>query len=222
MGKPQVMRDFNLWMSVQRMGQKSWLDVFPSQRFMQDETSEAPLFVDVGGGIGHQCAALKARFPNIARQVVLQDLLGAIEHAIPTDGVEPMVHDFWSEQPVKGMQLRASIGKWLTMIVEGASFYYLRNVLHDYPDEKCIVLLHNTMAAMSKVSRILIDEMILPNVGTNWQAAQLDIGMMSSLAAMERSENQWRALLDSAGMLIEEVYTYTEELRDSVIVVVPK
>ena len=108
------------------------------------------------------------------------------------------------------------------MTVQGASFYYLRNVLHDYPDEKCIVLLHNTVAAMSKGSKILIDEMILPDVGTRWQAAQLDIGMMSSLAAMERSKRQWYALMDSADLMIEEVYPYTAELHDSVMVVVPK
>ena len=103
MCQPDLMQDFNLWMRAQRTGQKSWLDVFPPERLAPDGESEAPFFVDIGGGIGHQCAALKARFPSITRRVVLQDLPKAIEHAIPTDGVEPMVHDFWSEQPVKGI-----------------------------------------------------------------------------------------------------------------------
>ena len=98
----------------------------------------------------------------------------------------------------------------------------MRNVLHDYPDDKCIALLHNTVAAMSKGSSILIDEMILPDVGRRWQAAQLDISMMSSLAAMERSKKQWYTLMDSASLMIEEVYPYTAELDDSVMVVVPK
>lgn len=98
----------------------------------------------------------------------------------------------------------------------------MRNVLHDYPDARCVKLLHKTMAAMSKDSVILIDEMILPNTGTHWQAAQLDISMMSSLAAMERSEEQWYTLLNLAGLKIQKIYTYTEELRDSIIVAIPR
>ena len=104
----------------------------------------------------------------------------------------------------------------------GARAYYMRNIMHDYPDDKCKDILHHTMSAMSEDSVILIDEMILPNVGTHWQAAQLDIAMMSTVSAMERSEKQWYSLLDSAGLKIVKIYTYTEELRDSIICAVPK
>ena len=217
--QPKLMQDFNLWMRAQRTGQETWLDVFPSGRFAQDEESEAPLFVDIGGGVGHQCAALKARFPSITRRVILQDLPKAIEHAIPTDGVEPMIHNFWSERPVKGILASNPCWKMADHSRTRSLVYYMRNVLHDYPDKKCVALLHNTMAAMSKVSKILIDEMILPNVGTHWQAAQLNVGMMSSLAAMERSKSQWYTLMESAKSTIEEVYPYTAELHDSVMVV---
>ena len=104
----------------------------------------------------------------------------------------------------------------------GARAYYMRNIMHDYPDEKCKEILRHTMDAMSKDSVILIDDMILPNSGTHWHAAQLDMAMMSTVSVMERSEKQWRALLDSAGLKIAKVYTYTEELRDSIICAVPK
>ena len=107
-------------------------------------------------------------------------------------------------------------------VTEGASCYYMRNILHDYPDDRCVTLLRKTMAAMSKDSVILIDEMILPDLGTYWQAAQLDISMMSSLASMERSEEQWYKLLDMAGLQIRKIYTYTTELRDSIIVAAPQ
>lgn len=46
--------------------------------------------------------------------------------------------------------------------------------------------------------------------------------MMSALGARERTDEQWRELLDSAGLKIKEIYTYTKPLCDSVIVVVPK
>ena len=97
----------------------------------------------------------------------------------------------------------------------------MRNVMHDYSDSKCVEILHNTMSAVTKESVIIIDDMILPNRGASWRATQLDLTMMSGLAAMERSEKQWYALVDLAGLKILKICKYTEEIGDSVIVAVP-
>lgn len=104
----------------------------------------------------------------------------------------------------------------------GARAYYMRNIMHDYPDAKCIQILQNTKAAMTAESVILIDEMVLSNQGVHWLGASLDILMMCVLAAIERTEKQWHDLLDAAGLKIRDIYTYTEDLRDSIIVAVPK
>ena len=85
-----------------------------------------------------------------------------------------------------------------------------------------MTLLKNTAAAMDKNSVILIDEMILPNKGINWQQGQLDIAMMAALAARERSRGDWESLLDAAGLKIAKVFTYVQELSDSIMVLVPK
>jgi len=86
-------------MLAQRAGERTWLDVVPHEYLTNN--GETPLFVDIGGGVGHQCAALLTSFPEIRRRVVLQDLQPAIGHALPTVGVECMVHDFWEDQPIK-------------------------------------------------------------------------------------------------------------------------
>jgi hypothetical protein len=96
-------------MEAQRKGEKTWLDVLPRRLITSDPNSNAPLFVDVGGSIGHQCAALIAAFPEINRKVILQDLPPVIAHALPTKGVENMVHDFWQPQPVKSELFPPSI-----------------------------------------------------------------------------------------------------------------
>lgn len=94
---------FNQFMTAQREGQPIWLDVFPFEKLLaQDVNPETPLFVDVGGGVGHQCAALKARFPQVPGRVILQDQAQILPQALPTPGVEAMGHDFWTPQPVKG------------------------------------------------------------------------------------------------------------------------
>lgn len=98
----------------------------------------------------------------------------------------------------------------------------MRNIMHDYPDDLCLKILEKLKAAMAADSVILIDEMMLPNQGTHWLAATLDLMVMSTLGAMERSEKQWEELIERAGLRIREVFTYTEELRDSVLVLVAK
>lgn len=58
---------------------------------------------------------------------------------------------------------------------------------------------------MAADSVILIDDMVLPEKGSPWRATQLDMTMLAALAAMERSENQWYALLDKAGLEVMKV-----------------
>ena len=94
--------------------------------------------------------------------------------------------------------------------------------MHDWPDDKCIIILNQIIKAMDKDSVILIDDMVLPNRGAHWRATQIDLAMMAGLAAMERTEKQWYSMLEAAGLKIKQIYTYTPELRDSVIVAVPK
>ena len=103
MSLPSRFNNFNIWMGASREGQKRFLDVYPFEKELcYDLKPETPLFVDVGGGIGHQCLALKQRLPHVAGRVINQDLPPAIAQAIPCDGVEHTVHDFMGEQPIKG------------------------------------------------------------------------------------------------------------------------
>ena len=91
------------WMTAQREGQKIWLDVFPFEdQLCYGVTPDTPLLVDVGGGVGHQCIALKTRLPHVLGRIILQDLPEVVAQAIPMEGVEPMAYDFWKPQPVKG------------------------------------------------------------------------------------------------------------------------
>ncbi len=101
---PASFKNFNLWMTASRMGKRSWLDEFNfEQEVASNSTPEEVIFVDVGGGIGTQCLNLRTHFPHLKGRVILQDLATPIKQALPVDGMEAMVHDFWTEQPVKGL-----------------------------------------------------------------------------------------------------------------------
>ena len=70
-------------------------------------------------------------------------------------------------------------------------------------------------------SKIILNELVLPDKGMSLTAAQLDITMMAVLAATERTERQWRELIDSVGLRIEKIWTKVEE-EESIIELVPK
>ncbi|KAL5044826.1 hypothetical protein BDW71DRAFT_185431 [Aspergillus fruticulosus] len=205
--QPEKFEQFNLYMKTQREGLPEWLDVFPIVERVQQEGELDPdqvLFVDVGGGVGHQSVALRGRLPDsVSNRIILQDMEPVVKLAIPCEGVEVMAHDFWKEQPVKG-----------------ARFYYLRLILHDYPEDKAVVLLKNLVAALGPNSAILIDELVLPETGVSLYATQSDITMMSALAAQERTTGQWDALLEKAGLKIKERYVYTSR-KDTILECVP-
>lgn len=192
-------------MGVQRQGMPTWLSVYPITEEAKGLTAEQTLLVDIGGGFGQQCALLKGVHPDLPGRVVNQDLPHAIGMAIPTPGVENNAHDFFTPQPEKE-----------------AKYYYMRNILHDWPDEKCVLILENIKPALGKDSVILIDEVVLPESNVHWQTTQLDLTMMCAFNSIERTKEQWEALFDKAGFQIKQVYTYTDSLSDSIIVVVPK
>ena len=63
--------------------------------------------VDVGGGMGHDLVELKKKCPGLRGRFILQDLEQVIEQIplpLEEEGIEACVHDFYTEQPVKGNQ----------------------------------------------------------------------------------------------------------------------
>ncbi|RDK37168.1 S-adenosyl-L-methionine-dependent methyltransferase [Aspergillus phoenicis ATCC 13157] len=167
----------------------------------QVHLGEDIFFVDVGGGHGHQCIQLIDKYPHLPGRLVLQDLPEAVNHLPPLDGVRVMAHDIFQPQTIKG-----------------ARFYYLRRILHDYPDSQCIQILQHLATAMESGSRILVDEIVLPDVEAPWQATLADVSLMISLGGKERTKKQWMELANRVGLCIEEIHTYDMESSTSIIV----
>lgn len=89
-----------------------------------------------------------------------------------------------------------------------ARAYYFRNIFHDWPDKDCVEILKRTVAAMKPgYSKILIFEWVLPATGVPLYPALLDVNMMALLNGMERTEVQWKALLNAAGLEVVKFWT---------------
>lgn len=203
---PRHFELFMMWLAQNREGLPLWLDVFPFEEEVgKDTTDETVLFVDIGSALGHQSIGLREKFPTLPGRLIIQDTAQVISAVKPSHGIEPMVYDFFTPQPIKG-----------------ARAYYMRNIIHDHNDERCQEILKNTMSAMTEDSVLLIDDMMLPEAGSPWRATQLDMTMLTCLAAKERSEKEWYALLDSVGLKVVKVWKYTEECDDCIIVAKPE
>ncbi|QLI74708.1 Demethylsterigmatocystin 6-O-methyltransferase [Metarhizium brunneum] len=202
--KPENFTHFNQFMAGGRLGMPTWLDAYPYKEKTKGLKTEQPFFIDVGGGIGHQAVALREKLPELPNKIILQDIPATLEHAIKHPGIEIVAQDLFEPQTITN-----------------ARIYYMRNIIHDYPDDKAIVILKNTITAMAPDSVILIDDMVLPDCGVPWQATQIDLVMMSTLASQERTHEQWFSLLSKAGLKINKIYTYTASLQDGIIEAVP-
>lgn len=102
--------------------------------------------------------------------------------------------------------------------IPGARVYYMRYILHDWPDHKCVEILRNLRLGMTEESKIFIDEMIMPEAHASWRATQMDMVMANCFGSTERSLPEFEALLHEAGLKIWKVYQYTKQLNDCVIV----
>ncbi|KAJ9365685.1 hypothetical protein DTO280E4_654 [Paecilomyces variotii] len=104
-------------------------------------------------------------------------------------GIEAMTHDFFQPQPVKG-----------------ALVYYLRRILHDWPESESKSILQNLAASMDRQkSRVLITEFIVPEVGSSMLAAWMDQAMMT-FGGTERTEKNFERLLDISGLKLVKVW----------------
>ena len=91
-------------MTVQRAGAVSWLSAFPFKQELGNFQGNTVL-VDIGGGFGHQCIAVKEAFPELAGKLILQDLPQTFAFVGKIEGVEVIEHNFFEPQPVKGTLL---------------------------------------------------------------------------------------------------------------------
>ncbi|PWY74331.1 S-adenosyl-L-methionine-dependent methyltransferase [Aspergillus heteromorphus CBS 117.55] len=187
---------FNSYMASRRHGKPAWFDVYPVERLTDGvrEHPEAVFLVDVGGNQGHDLVRFHDSFPDVKGQLVLQDLPKVVNKAPVGDGdggrIVSMGYSFLDPQPVKG-----------------ARAYYFRAIFHDWPDHICRKILVNTVSAMDPTySRIIISDFVLPDTDVPLFQASLDIQMMSIGSGVERSERQWREMLDEAGLEITGIW----------------
>ena len=195
--QPAFARNFNTFMAGKLTASKTgqtWNDYYPvKERIIDhfDGTKGDTMFVDIAGGRGHEVSQLRSSFPEAPGRFVLEDLPAVISDIKELDNrIERIPYDFFTTQPVKH-----------------ANVYFLANIFHNWADKDSSKILANVVAAMKPgYSKLLISDHILPEQNCPLPSFGRDIGMMSLHGGVERSEKQWRVLLEPAGLNIVKFY----------------
>ena len=165
---------------------------FPFAAELKCESEDEVLIVDVGGGKGQALEIIRRTFPELRGRFIVQDLPEVVAatkaSAHLPSSIETMATDFFKPQPVIG-----------------AKAYFMRRIMHDWSDETCKSILKNIIPSMSVDSKILINELILPDEKCERRMALSDLVMMS-FGGMERTDSQWETLLQEAGLQIRNIW----------------
>jgi SAM-dependent methyltransferase len=145
----------------------------------EDET-----VVDVGGGNGALLKALLELRPKL-RGVVLD--LPEVDRDESTfgEGLVFVAGDFFKEVP-------------------SGDAYVLSGIIHNWDDERATQILRTIRAAARPRARLLATESVIPSGNDPNGGKWLDL-LMLVIGGRERTEPEWRTLLDGAGFEIEQL-----------------
>lgn len=148
--------------------------------------------VDVGGGKGALLATALRAHPGL--RGILFDLASAVAEA-------PALLDS------SGVADRCKIltGSAFDGVPAGGDLYVMSRVLHDWPDDKALLLLTNCRKVMSKDDVLLLVEGVLPEGAVSPSRCWIDLVMMVMTGGRERTEQEWRILLGKAGFSLVRV-----------------
>jgi hypothetical protein len=146
--------------------------------------------IDGGGGSGELIAAVAKQYPHLRGTVF--DLPRCAESAIDHFG-RMGVNDRTEFLP----------GDFFQTLPSGADAIIMKSVLHDWNDERSLVILENCRGALPVNGTLLLVERIMPESPSisdeHREQAMSDLNMLRGPGGLERTEKKYRRLLEEAG-----------------------
>ena len=182
---PELNANFNDYMTANTISQTA--AVVSSYDF-----SGIGTLVDVGGGHGALISAILHANPQL--RGILCDAPHVVAGARPvleaagiSDRCEIVPCDFFSSVP------------------SGGDAYLLKLIIHDWDDEQALAILKTCRRAMSKNSRLLLIENVIPPGNDPHPGKMTDLHMLIVYGGRERTEAEFRTLLGEAGFKLTKI-----------------
>ena len=154
--------------------------------------STARYVVDVGGGHGFLIAGLLRAHPHLSG--TLFDLPSVVAGAkrLP-------------DEPAIAGRLDCRSGDFFDEIPAGGDLYVMKSVLHNWDDVDAARILATCRAAMSASARLVLIERVVPEGNEPSEAKLFDINMLTAVGGRERTEREFRLLLQECGLKFERL-----------------
>lgn len=151
--------------------------------------SKAQTIVDVAGGNGALLAEVLRANPK-ARGILFDT-----EHVVKAAQQDLSATDIAD-------RLEYISGDYYEKVPAGGDVYLLARILHGRDDAKCLDVLARIREVMPDEGVLLIVERVMPEDGSPSLAVWFDVHMLAIAGGMERTESQYRSLMDRAGFAL--------------------
>jgi ubiquinone/menaquinone biosynthesis C-methylase UbiE len=153
---------------------------------------ECARVVDVGSGHGALTAAILTACPWTT--AVLFDQPAVIEGAKERLRAEGVID-----------RCSFSAGDFFESVPEGGDAYVLKDIVHDWDDDRAMTILRNCRRVMAHTTRVLVVEKVIPPGNAPFPGKLTDITMLLVAGGRERTAKEYEALLNAAGFALTRV-----------------
>jgi O-methyltransferase domain/Dimerisation domain len=149
--------------------------------------------IDVGGGHGFLLATILRANPTM--RGVLVDLPDVVA------GAGQVLENF-------AVRDRCEVvgGSFFDALPKGGDAYVLRQIVHDWDDDRALAILRNCRAAMTRTGKVLVVErQIVPDHREAMRVLHVDLEMLVNVGGMERTDAEYRSLFEKAGFRLTTI-----------------
>ncbi|HZN55005.1 MAG TPA: methyltransferase [Candidatus Polarisedimenticolaceae bacterium] len=154
--------------------------------------SKIGTLVDVGGGTGNLITTILRAHPHL--KGILYDLPHVVEEARAN-----------VERAGVADRCKRIGGSFFESVPAGGDAYILSHVIHDWDEAKCLTILKHCRTAMGPKGTLLLVEMVLPAGNEPHFGKVLDMVMLSIPGGVERTAEEYGALLAKAGFKLTRI-----------------
>jgi predicted transcriptional regulator len=155
------------------------------------DVAPSAVVVDVGGGHGALLQAVLRRHNSA------QGILFDTPHVIASARLR-LEDDIAARVVFVG-------GDCFERVPAGGDVYLLKDVLHDWTDERAVEILRNCRLAMGRHARLLLIEHVISEPNQSCAGKVLDIHMMVRNGGRNRTEEEFRILLTAADLSLVQI-----------------